>query len=153
VRQGWEAFNNQWDIWFSGYSYLEQQAFLEKLGMKTGTFFGRVKALLLLIGMILILVIVFLLWQLRKTTTPRDITQMAYARFCAKLDNIGISRDPAQGPADFAKKIRSIKKNLALQVDEITGLYIKLRYAGETDKELFKKFKTLVRQFDPKNVH
>jgi len=152
VRYGWEAINNQWDIWFSGYSYLEQQAFLEKLGMKTGTFFGRVKALLLLIGMILVLVIVFLIWQFRKAATPRDITQMAYVKFCAKLDSIGISRAPAQGPDDFAKKVRSIKKSLAPQVDEITGLYARIRYAGETDKHVVQRFKTRVRQFDPKHI-
>lgn len=153
VRYGWEALNNQWDIWFAGYSSLEQQAFLEKLGVKTGTFAGRIKALLLLTGLIPLLVIAFLIWQFRRTTASRDVTRIAYARFCAKLDSIGISRSPAQGPVDFAGKVRSIKKNLAPQVDEITGLYTRLRYAGETDKELLKRLKRLVRRFKPKKIH
>jgi hypothetical protein len=153
VKYGWEAINNQWDIWFSGYSYLEQQAFLEKLGMKSITFIERVKTLLIMIGLILLLVVVLLVWRFRKTVAPKDITQMIYAKFCAKLDSIGIKKSLAQGPADFAGKVCSVKKNLASQVDEITGLYIRLRYAGEMDRELLKRFKILVRQFDPRNAN
>lgn len=147
----WEAVSNQWDIWFSGYSYMEQKSFFERLGLDLQSSWKRAAALLSLLMLLLTGFFFLLVRKLRKATTSPDIIQEIYEKFCIKLQRIGISRDPAQGPVDFAKQIRTLKPGIAMQADEIMKLYIKLRYANETAPETRKQFQDRVRRFDPKS--
>jgi len=106
--------------------------------------------LLSLLGLLLTGFFFLLIRKLHKTATHPDIVQEIYEKFCVKLQQIGISRDPAKGPVDFAEQIRIQEPAIAMQVDEIIKLYIKLRYSNETRPETRKQFQDMVRRFDPK---
>ncbi|RJP77724.1 MAG: DUF3488 domain-containing protein [Desulfobacteraceae bacterium] len=145
----WEAVNNQWDIWFSGYSHLEQKSFFEQLGLNLQSSWKRAAVLLLILTILAIAFLLFLMQKLHKTIVGPDIVQEAYEKFCAGLRQIGIIRKPDQGPADFAAQIRSLKPDIAHQADEIITLYIRIRYMGKTTPEDEKRLQELVNRFDP----
>lgn len=146
-RFGWDAVNNQWDIWFSGYSYDQQEALLSRIGIKTDSWRGLAKALFLALALTGLLTSLFLIRMFRKTDAKKDPVQMAYDRFCRKLARIGLSRRPEQGPVDYAKMVGSGRKELAASVSEITDIYVLLRYGRGGDSNSLKKMKHLIRKF------
>ncbi|MBC8185449.1 DUF4129 domain-containing protein, partial [candidate division KSB1 bacterium] len=55
-----------------------------------------------------------------------------------------------QGPRDYAQFVIESRHDLEECVREIIDLYILLRYDRGGSEETLQKFKSLVRQFDPK---
>ncbi|MCP4346812.1 MAG: DUF3488 domain-containing transglutaminase family protein [Desulfobacterales bacterium] len=149
IRFGWDAVNNQWDIWFSGYSSEQQEAFLSRIGINTASWKGLAKALLLAVGLTGLLTSVFIFRILRKTDKKKDPVLLVYNRFCRKLAKTGLPRKSEQGPADYAAMIGARRKDLEEKVGEITGVYVLLRYGRNGDENSFKKFKYLVKKFAP----
>ncbi len=155
IRFSWDALNSFWDIWFVGYSDLEQRDFFSRLGFKSGSWRQAAKT----ISWILCLVVAGggLLWFLhrRGSVEKADPVAAVYRRFCAKLASAGLERKPWQGPFDFAENTVSARRDLKEPVETITELYVRLRYSpigGDERKKALAQLKKLVAGFSPGRV-
>ncbi|MFC1516389.1 DUF3488 and DUF4129 domain-containing transglutaminase family protein [Thermodesulfobacteriota bacterium] len=146
---GWDALNNYWNQWVMGYSYLRQKALLAKLGINIESWKGPVTVILIAVCLIVVFVLLSYLWITKKPVRKKETVQNYYDVFCEKLERIGLSRRPEQGPMDYARMITSARQDLNRNVSEVINLYIALRYGRKGDEETLKHFKILVKHFDP----
>jgi hypothetical protein len=65
------------------------------------------------------------------------------------LAAVDLPRHPSQGPLDYAREVESRRRDLQGPVGQITGLYIRLRYGGETGDRALRAFIDQVREFKP----
>ena len=150
LELGWDAINNQWNRWVLGYSNYSQRSLFSKIGLKTGTWPGRVKIILLGTGLIGVLfLLLFLRIRSRRPRGTSDAIQHVYLKFCQKLDRIGVARRPSQGPLDYAETVTAFRNDLKTSILDIVKLYISLRYAGNDSKDDVRRLKVLVKQFKP----
>jgi protein-glutamine gamma-glutamyltransferase len=73
--------------------------------------------------------IIYAGWMQLRTSPRADRIQALYERFCRKLARIGVSRDPWEGPVDFAERAAQSLPNASERVRQITETYVALRYA------------------------
>ncbi|QTA93264.1 transglutaminase TgpA family protein [Desulfonema magnum] len=151
IQLGWDVVNTQWDIWFVGYSSDQQKTLLSKIGIKNGHWKGPVKWILLSVGMISVFVFLFSIRILKKPSAKKDLVQQFYNEFCEKFARVGIPRRPDQGPSDYAKMIGTLRQDLKASVNEITELYISLRYGHGGEPDDLKRFKSLVKKIRIEN--
>jgi transglutaminase-like putative cysteine protease len=150
LQLGWDAISSGWEAWFDQYSYLEQKALLERLGIRMGSWRGPLTVFLLVCGTILFIVGLYIFFQVRPATMEKDRVRECYERFCRKLEKAGISRPPDKGPADFASQIVRERPDLRPEVDEIIKVYIWLRYRERHDPDMEKHFCRLVGKSRPR---
>jgi transglutaminase-like putative cysteine protease len=147
---GWDAINNQWNKWVLGYSNYSQRSLFAKIGLKTGTWTGRAKIMILVSGTISVLfLLLFFRVKGRRPPGTIDYPQQVYLKFCQKLDRVGVARRPSQGPLDYAETAIALRNDLKASILDIVKLYISLRYAGNDSKDDVRRLKVLVRQFKP----
>lgn len=143
-----ELINNRWNLWVMGYSRPSQLRFFSRMGINLNFREGRaiagVVALLLLTSLIAILTALG-----KRKVVHQDKTARCWLKFCAKLDQIGISRPSHQGPLDYVQTIRDKRPDLVEQASRITGLYIELRFAKEHNAACLDDFIKAVRAFSP----
>ena len=144
LRWGADALNTGWHRWVLGYTHDRQSQLMQLLGM------GFLKGRYLAIGMVVFTTLVMLgigiyLW--RNGQEKIDPIKAAYLRFCRKLARRGIVRQPAEGPRDFALRVNQARPDLQQQTDQITRLYIALRYGRVDAPEKRQKLQRLVRGF------
>ena len=142
IRFSWDALNSFWNIWFVGYSDLDQRDFLAKAGFGSGSWLEAAKTISWVLCLVLVCGIFLWLRNRRRYIKKTAPEAAAYARFCAELASAGLERKPWQGPSDFAEKIVRERRDLKEPVETITNLYIRLRYSpigeNERKKELAK---------------
>jgi hypothetical protein len=133
-----------------GYSNYSQRSLFAKIGLKTGTWTGRAKIMILVSGTISVLfLLLFFRIKGRRPPGTIDYTQEVYLKFCQKLDRVGVARRPSQGPLDYAETAIALRNDLKASILDIVKLYISLRYAGNDSKDDVRRLKVLVRQFRP----
>lgn len=136
---GWDAANNSWSQWVLGFSHERQRGLWERLGLDPATRAGAGKlAGILAVGLCIVLGVV-IGFMLRARRDRRDPVVSLYARFCRKLEKHGLPRGPAEGPRDFARRIGSLRPDLAQPVRDIAEGYVALRYSGRGDLAAFKR--------------
>jgi len=86
----------------------------------------------------------FLLYQKPKAA---DKVLLTYNRFCKKLVKHGLSRGAGEGVKDFAERVKVKLPGKAEEIDQITALFIKLRYGRAATGEDLRQLKTLVGLF------
>jgi transglutaminase-like putative cysteine protease len=147
LRQRWDALSTYWDLWVLGFDQEQQIGLLARLGF--GIVSWREMAWGLGIGLALVLGILaaFIFWPGRRPAP--DKVQALYLRFCSKLERTGLARLPAEGPLDFAQRIRVQRPELAATADAVAQLYVQLRYGARASGEMLKKFDSLVKAFRP----
>ncbi|HMA85904.1 MAG TPA: DUF3488 and transglutaminase-like domain-containing protein [Desulfosalsimonadaceae bacterium] len=146
----WDAIRLGWEAWFDKYSYLEQRALLERLGIRMGSWRGPLMAVLLLCGTVFLIVGIYAFFQIRPAAMEKDRVRICYERFCRKLEKAGLPRPPDKGPADFADGVARERPDLKPEVAEIVRLYIWLRYRQSHDPDMEKHFCERVNAFKPK---
>jgi transglutaminase-like putative cysteine protease len=125
LRLGWDVLNNRWNQWVLGYNQERQRQFLSRLSPLLSTLQGMVTTLVIAASAVLALVSIVLFRQ-RK---PRaDAAARAYARFCGRLARFGLSRAPAEGARDFARRAGASRPDLSHEIETITRLYLDARY-------------------------
>ncbi|NOY69252.1 MAG: DUF3488 domain-containing transglutaminase family protein [Deltaproteobacteria bacterium] len=149
IRFGWDAINTRWSALFEGYSYSKQRALLEKIGITSGGLAVSLKALLLLLVVIGMIVGAYAWFALKSPCRKPDKVKKYYARFCKKLSRAGLARKAAQGPIDYMNHVLKNRPDLKDEVTEITELYVRLRYRGQTSRSVLSDFIQKVRVFKP----
>ncbi len=146
LRYGWDAVNNAWNQWVLGYNDQRQQELLRKLGLDR---FGWQGAVAIMAGAIaLVLAGVAIQLGLRARGRPDRVVR-AYQRYCRRLERVGLGRAPQEGPWNFARRAAAARPDLAPAIDEITALYIGLRY-GTAAPALLPRLHAAVARFRPR---
>ncbi|MCF6255175.1 MAG: DUF3488 and transglutaminase-like domain-containing protein [Gammaproteobacteria bacterium] len=127
----WDRINHTWNQWVVNYNTQRQQDFLSRMFASAG--FDNIDwqemISLLVAGMTLVMAVVavYLLRPWRRQS--RDPAQVAYERFCQRLSRCGMQRQPAEGPLDFARRAGQQYPQRARDINNITTLYERQRYA------------------------
>lgn len=149
IALGWDAVNNLWNQHVMGYSFLSQQRFLSKIGLRSGAWRAPAKALFLAFVLVagFALFIAFII--LKQPFKEKDVVLETYNRFCRKMAQIGCPRKPEQGPVDYARVLSASRLDMGDEVHKIIDLYVQLRYGRDGDKNAEKEFKSRVKRFVP----
>jgi transglutaminase-like putative cysteine protease len=145
ARLTWDYMANAWNQWVLGYTPERQRSLLANVGMDDATWEKLTAILFVLAGIIVAMFTALALRQM--TSRVRDPVKVAYQRFCDKLRRKGLSRAPAEGPVDYARRVERQRPELAPAVDAITRLYVALRYGAESGTAALIELQRRVRQF------
>ena len=145
---GWDNLNHFWNQWVLNYNQQRQKNFLSRLmswfGFQDFDWRGMV---VLLTSCILFVIGLIAVSLFNQEYTRKDPVVSAYQKFCRKLARRGISRDPAEGPMDFAQRARKQYPDLGPTISHITTLYERLRYAKHPPANGLQQLKIAVRRF------
>jgi transglutaminase-like putative cysteine protease len=147
---GWDNLNYHWNQWVVNYDQQRQRDLLSRFFSRFGwaDIDWRGMVSLLLSGVLLVLAVIAA-HLLRPYRTRHDPVVAAYRRFCHKLARHDITRAPAEGPLDFARRARARRPDLGPAIAGITSLYQRLRYAPHPPANDLRRLRTAVRRFRP----
>ncbi len=128
IRHAWEALNNGWNQWVLGYNLERQLRLLSSLSPHLAGRAWQITVAALLAGLALM---AWIAWRGGKGRT-RDEAARLYARCTARLARLGLTRGATEGPQAFARRVAVARPDLAQAVTEISRLYERARYAGDT---------------------
>ena len=151
LRLRYDALTYRWQSWVVGFDRDQQFDLLHDL---FGEISSRLFATLLLGRWVLVLLPVGISLLLRRKTNPISPLDKYYQRFCARMANIGIAREPGETPCQFAERISGILPGHSDEVWEVTALYNQLAYAdfdsrGNTTTDALRKFGRVVNGLKP----
>jgi len=145
MRLTLDSVTYTWNQWVLGYTPDRQRRLLSFVGFSEATWQTLAFLLMFCAGVAMLIGAVFALRDLHGAR--EDPVKKIYGRFCRKLERQGLLRDPAEGPLVFAQRAAQQRPELAAAVDEITKLYVALRYGRESGVERMQAFKNRVRAF------
>lgn len=143
ARYLWGSVDYSWQHWVINYDNKSQSNFLSSFGindLKTLVYW-----MIAVIASITAVLCWFLLYQKPKTF---DKALLSYNRFCKKLVKHGLVRNSGEGVKDFAERVKIKLPEQATDIDQITAVFIKLRYGRATTGEDLQQLKTLVGLFN-----
>ena len=149
LRFNWEAVTNTWNQWVLNYSPDRQREAMERLGMKTPTWQDLVIAMMIGAALVSLVVTGWLL----KAQRERDPVQRLWERFCKRIARTGVTREPAEGPLDFARRaaqhVRTLRPESAAPplMQRIAETYAALRYGPRADAAGVRQFAQMVKEF------
>ena len=157
VQFAWDRVNTGWDIWVIGYSRSQQRELLTS-GEIMGEPLKRILIGILFLSAAIAVGLGLFYRGLKKSGPIRtERVPQAYELFCRKLARITRPRRPEQGPVDYARQVAGERADLAESVEEITALYVRLRYGRGGDVRDEKRLQMLVKAFRPRirerNLH
>ncbi len=144
ARLSWDLVNHNWNQAVMAFGPEAQEALMRVLGFRAPSWVHLAIVMAFAALLMGLLVAGLVLYQPR----ARDPVRALYARYCAKLARIGLRRNPAEGPRDFAQRAVAARPNLSDQVERITEIYIGLRYGGD-DAGRLRELRENVRAFRP----
>lgn len=130
MRFTWDAMNNRWNQWVLGYDRNRQSLFLRRIG------FDRVETRELVIGLAVTVgtvLIALAAWVMRGGGGRADPARRAWDRFCRRLARRGVTRAPVEGPVAFAHRAAAALTGSAVEIGEVTRLYVAVRYGNRGD--------------------
>lgn len=142
ARQLWGSVDYSWQHWVINYDNKSQSSFLSSFGindLKTLVYW-----MIAVIASITAVLCWFLLYQKPKSA---DKVLLLYNRFCKKLAKHGLNRSTGEGVKDFAERVKAKLPEQAVEIDQITTVFIRLRYGRAATGEDFQQLKTLVGLF------
>jgi transglutaminase-like putative cysteine protease len=126
LRYTLDSITNSWNQWVLGYTPDRQIRLLSRVGVEAPSWKSLTAMLVAGAGTVLLVLTVMTLQQLRRGES--DPAQRAYRAFCRKLARAGVVRGRSEGPLDFARRACAARPQAAGAVEEITRLYLALRY-------------------------
>ena len=141
-RQLWQSLDYNWQRWVINYNTLNQNQFLQSLGI-----FDIASLAQGLVVSLLLITLPLSWWLLSDKGRSVDKTLRLYLRFCSKLARAGIRIGNSEGAKDFAERAVTLRPDLAGQIKEITRLFIRLRYEAQADESDFQALKKAIRKF------
>ncbi len=142
ARHLWGSVDYNWQRWVINYDNKSQSNFMSSFGvndLKTMVYW-----MIAVIGLITAVLCWFLLYQKQKTA---DKVSLAYNRFCKKLAKHGLLIGAGEGVKDFAERVKIKLPEQAADIDQITAIYIKLRYGRSAAQEDLQQLKALIALF------
>jgi hypothetical protein len=128
LRLTLDAATNSWNQWVLGYTPDRQRRLFTQVGMGTPSWGDLVVMMLVVSGVIVLGIAILTLRRL--WATESDAVQRVYRAFARKLARRGFVREPAEGPLAFAQRVSQGAPELASAVEQVTQIYLGLRYGG-----------------------
>lgn len=147
LRLTFDSLANTWNQWVLGYTPERQRALLTRVGLDDATW--RTLAALLLAATGVITLVLALVTLRRLRVRVRDPVKLAYIAFCRKLQARGLSRYANEGPLSYADRVSRARPDLERIVRHFIGLYVGLRYGGESAARDVGRLQDLARAFRP----
>lgn len=141
-RQLWQSIDYNWQRWVINYSGANQMRFLQSLGID-----GIAALAKWLVGGLIMATLPLAWWLLKQPKKPADKTLVIYRRFCNKLAKAGAVIRRGEGAKDFAERVKKQRPELAAQIEQITALFIRLRYQADATAADLRRLKMLVDAF------
>ena len=138
----WSAAEHAWYRRIIAYNADRQNELLANWGMDDPK--KRVISLFAGITVLLLIVAAVLLY---KGTAKTDKAVLLYSRFCRKLSRRGMVRAHSEGANDFAQRATETFPNLGFEINDVTRLYLNLRYARTSNSDDLKQLTKRVDQF------
>jgi transglutaminase-like putative cysteine protease len=146
ARQLWDSANYHWSQWVLGYGAERQRGLLEALGMDEVTP-GRLVLWLTIVMTTLVAILTLLLVRVRQVTRPPPAVRL-YGEFCRRLAKVGLAREPAEGPLEYAGRVALARPDLAPEVNAIAQAFSLVRYADAA--RALDELRSKVRSFRPR---
>ncbi|MCU0841208.1 MAG: DUF3488 and transglutaminase-like domain-containing protein [Thiobacillaceae bacterium] len=127
LRHAWEAMNNGWNQWVLGYNLDRQLRLLARLSPALADRAWLAAGAALLVGLALM---TLLAWRGLPRAAP-DPAARLYARFLARLARVGPRCEATEGAADFARRAGQQRPDLAAEIERVSALYLRARYAPD----------------------
>ena len=147
LQLSWDALNYHWYTWVVDYTLAKQNSLLNRLHLGTNVWQSLNRVIMVFTAFVLIFATVLAVMILPARTPATDPAELTYRRFRKKIQKLGVPVFPEEGPRDeglrFAEQLPRQKK----LIQEISDLYIQLRYAGSQDRRLLQKLKKRVASF------
>lgn len=127
LRLAWDNINYGWQRWVLGYQSQQQLEFLQR-------WLGRVDAQTLVIGLVGgggILLGLLALWLFKPWQRARDPQQRVFQRFERLLARHGVTRQPGEGPRDYAARAALQLPAQAQAIQAFAQAFEAQRYAGQ----------------------
>lgn len=142
TRQLWRNIDYQWQHWVISYNTINQLKLLSNWGIDNIR--DMLRSLLIIGGIIAGLLTTLLLYQKQKKLDP---VLAHYQIFIKKLQKIDLIKADTEGAKDFAKRAIIVLPEKAQAIEQITQLFIKLRYGRQPNKIDLKTFTQLIKAF------
>jgi transglutaminase-like putative cysteine protease len=139
VAQLWNNVDYHWQRWIVRYAGEHQSLLLSTFGI--GSIVEIVFWVVALMGLAMLLLAG---WVLRASHKPEDPSLVLYRKFCQKMAKAGLAIRLGEGANDFAVRAKTQKPEIAELIDEITRLFIKLRYQRSSSRHDLKLLKQLI---------
>ena len=143
ARFAWDAVANSWNQWVLGYNPERQGRFLSQFGLKDISWQDLVIILAVVCGLIVLSLSVGLLF--RMNFRRRDPVLRAYLAFCDAMARRGAPRRPSEGPRDFAARIGRQFPDLKEAAQNVSALYVSLRYGRQPRQDELHALRAAVR--------
>jgi transglutaminase-like putative cysteine protease len=124
LRYRWEAIGNAWNQWVLGYNAQRQMELMQRLGIDNPDW----KLLASLMASSAGLWLLWVVWRHFPKRQKRDALDRSWQRFCRKMAQLGLPREPWESPNDYAKRIASTRPQLRERVENIAELYTTYRF-------------------------
>ncbi|HLA30486.1 MAG TPA: DUF3488 and transglutaminase-like domain-containing protein [Pseudomonas sp.] len=128
LRMGWDNLNYGWQRWVLGYQSAQQLEFLQR-------WLGRIDAqslALSLVGGGTVLLGLLSLWLFKPWQRERDVQWRLFRRFEQLLARHAITRQPGEGPRDYAERAAQALPAQAQAIRAFAAAFEAQRYAGQT---------------------
>jgi hypothetical protein len=131
ARLGWDTLNTWWKDHVIEFDLRAQFALLSRLGFESP---GLAQLGAIVAGALLAW-LGWLLLRLGRMAPPYDADPLlrAWRRLCTRLAARGLPREPAEGPLDYARRIRAERPRLDPAVAAAVESYARLRYGRVVD--------------------
>lgn len=138
----WDSIDYNWQRWVVNYNSGNQSKLLAFFNI------GNLRSLAYWLIGSLLLVTVPLAWLLlRNKARQSDKAVRIYNRFCRKLAKKGLLRQAQEGACDFARRAGDALPDKAAAIDDITALYVGIRYGRNPNIAHLKLLQRRVRAF------
>ncbi len=129
ARNLWSSADYSWQRWIINYDHKHQLNLLSGLGIDT------LKSMVYwLSGLVFLIITVLALILFHRQRPNLDQAQIYYAKACLQLTKMGLVRQNNEGANDFAKRVNARLPQLKESFENITQLYVKIRYGKEPGK-------------------
>ena len=128
----------------------KQLNLLRQLGVRTPDWAGLVLGLVAGVAIFILAMVI----SLRRSEQDHEPLLAIYRKFERKLVRRGLVKAPSEGPVDFAHRVIEEQPELKKPVEEITELYVQLRYNQNTqaEREQLGPIRDKIRRFNPEKL-
>jgi transglutaminase-like putative cysteine protease len=143
----WDNLNARWNDWVVQFDRMRQEALLADLGFGDADWQDFAIALGAGLAGAMLLLFAWLAWEFRPRSP--DPAAASYRQFSRRLARRGLPPETGEPPIAFALRVARLRPDLGPAADEITGLYLRLRYLPAPVPGGLRQLRRLVAQFRP----
>jgi protein-glutamine gamma-glutamyltransferase len=146
VRELADSVQAAWQDWVLDYTVTHQRSLLALVNLDAYDDTALVVLMVVSLGLVTGLILVAMV----RGGERLDPLERSYARFCRRLQRIGLPRRDWEGPRDYGQRVVVARPDLAAQVGHILAIYVRERYGSDSSTEGSNRFARAVGRFRPK---